>query len=295
MVHKKRYYLILTIVVALAVWIYSGSYGTKSEKSEATGEKSKKSEHFTQQVLGFTIDGRSSKGSRQWHLEGESADIIGEAIHLKELSAVVYGEDNIINLVSDTGVYRKEKGEVDLVGNVVVTADNGFKLTTDHATWSQLTKEISTDAIVNIVQDNLFAVGKGAMANSDSRIAVLEKEVTVKIEPHTNVYCDGSLTVDGNKNVAVFQDNVKVVDKDGKLFADKLTVDMDTETKNIKKVVAEGNVKVKKGRSYTLSEKAIYTESTGKAKLIGRPRIIIDPEEIQNFDEFSGKDRMRAK
>ncbi|NQT32866.1 MAG: LPS export ABC transporter periplasmic protein LptC [Candidatus Omnitrophica bacterium] len=292
---KKKIYIIIVIVLVAFVWIYSGVNKRKTEKSQKIGEGPKSFEQMKQKVLGFTIDGRSSKGSKQWHLEGKSAEIVGDEIYLKELTAVVYGEDNTVNLTSDTGVYRKEKGEVDLVGNVVVTADRGFKLTTDHATWSQITKEISTDAFVNIKQDTLSAVGKGAMADSDNRVAVLNEEVTVEIEPHTSVYCDGPLKVDGNKDVAVFQNNVKVVDKDGKLFADKLTVELDPETKNITRVIAEGNVKVKKGRSYTLSEKAIYTDSTGSAQLIGRPRIIIDPEEIQSFDKFTGTKRMSER
>jgi lipopolysaccharide export system protein LptA len=92
-------------------------------------------------------------------------------------------------------------------------------------------------------------------------------------------------------NIAVFHDNVIVEDKEGKLLADKLTVNFDPDTKRISEVIAEGNVKVKKGNSYTLSEKAIYTESTKSAKLLGHPRIIIDPEEVQHLDSLKTRDR----
>jgi len=152
----------------------------------------------------------------------------------------------------------------------------------------QETKEIYTDSIVNISGHGLTAAGKGGMANSDEKRAVLNEDVKVRMEPSTTVFCDGPLEVEYNKNIAVFHKNVKVVDKDGKLFADKLTVEFDAGTKKLKQVVAEGNVKVKKGNSYTLSEKAIYSDSTKSAQLLGKPRIIIDPDELEEYDSFNG-------
>jgi lipopolysaccharide assembly outer membrane protein LptD (OstA) len=75
-----------------------------------------------------------------------------------------------------------------------------------------------------------------------------------------------------------------VEDKDGRLYADMLTVNFDPDTRKLTEVVAEGNVKVKKGNSYTISEKAVYTESTKSAKLLGRPRVVIDPAEVDKLD-----------
>jgi len=132
----------------------------------------------------------------------------------------------------------------------------------------------------------MVARGKGGMANSDERTAFLKEDVTVTIEPDTRVDCAGSLEVRYNDNIAIFMDDVKVKDKDGNLFADKLTVEFDPDTKKLAKVIAEGNVKVKRGKSYTISEKAVYTESTKSARLEGRPRIIIDPTELSKLESF---------
>lgn len=253
------------------------------------------SSKLQQKILSFTMDGRSAKGVKQWRLEGNSAEVINEAIHLKDLVAVAYGDNVTINLTSDEGVYHKDKGVVELVGNVKVVSDNGTTLTTDKAFWSQETKEISTESFVRIESAEMIATGTGGMANSDEKIAMLKKDVTVKMEPKTEVKCVGSLEVSQAENRAVFHDKVEVTDKDGNLFADKLTVEFDPDSKKIKRVIAEGNVKVAKGNSYTLSDKAEYTEGTKSAKLTGSPRIIIDSEEVNQLDGFSMGDIVDKK
>ena len=281
---KKIIWIVIIVLGAAGIWFYRGRNAEEKGAPATSGEV--KNAGLEQKIFSFTIDGRSPTGANQWHLEGESAEIIGDDIHLDVLKAVVYGDDVKINLKSDSGVYSKKKGEVDLIGNVRVVADSGFELDTERATWSQSTKEISTDAIVDIRGDGMVARGKGGMANSDERTAFLREDVTVTIEPDTHVDCAGSLEVRYNDNIAIFLDDVRVRDKDGNLFADKLTVEFDPETKKLAKVTAEGNVKVKRGKSYTISEKAVYTESTKSATLLGRPRIIIDPTEISKLESL---------
>jgi lipopolysaccharide export system protein LptA len=174
---------------------------------------------------------------------------------------------------------------VELIGNVRVVSDDGTVLVTDSAKWSQITKDISTESDVRIEHEKMIATGRGGVANSDAKKAMLREDVTVTIEPDTQVDCEGPLEVDYNGNKAVFYNNVRVKDRDGELFSDKLTVNISPETKKIAQVVAEGNVKLRKGKSYTMSQKAIYTESTRSAKLIGKPRVVIDPGELEEVVE----------
>lgn len=273
--------LIVAIVAGGVLWVRS----SQQEKKKA--EVGVQTPELAQEVSTFSIDGRSPKGVRQWHLDGKSAEIIGDDIHLNDLKAIAYGDDSTVNLSSKSGIYRKEKGEVELVGDVYVVSDEGFTLRTEKAQWSQNTKEISTEEVVHITSEGMKAVGTGGMANSDEKRARLDKDVTVTIEPNTIVNCDGALEVYYNDNMATFYDNVRVKDKDGNLFADRLTVEFDPESKELDRVVAEGNVKVKKGKSYTVSEMAIYTDSTKSAQLLGKPRIIIDPDEIADLENIS--------
>ncbi len=274
--------------IAAAMWSHQVRYGRQSVPEIALMRDSAAvGSDLEQKVLSFVIDGRSPKGAKQWHLEGNSAEIIGDDIYLNDLKAVAYGDDSKIDLTSDKGIYRKEKGEVELIGNVEVVSDDGAVLITESAKWSQLTKEISTADKVRVEREGMVAIGIGAVANSEEKWAVLKQNVEVVIEPNTIVTCDGSMEVRYDDNTAVFLENVKVTDKDGQMFADKLVVYFDRETQKLARVEAEGNVKVKRGDSYTISEKAIYTESTKSAKLIGKPRVIIAPEQLQ---EFQGTD-----
>ena len=262
------------VLVFYRIKDYSGkAYNVKgSEDESGAGVK--------QKVLIFSIDGKTSNGLKQWHLEGKAAEMIGSEIHLEDLDAIAYGDEYTVKLKSEKGIYNRAKSEVELTGNVKVTSDDGTILTTDVARWSQETREITTDSIVEIRRENMYAKGKGAMANSFEKKAILLKDVTVRLEPRTEIFSDGYLEVKFNDNMAEFFENVRVSDKDGKLFSDALTVYFDPDTRKIAKVVAKGNVKLLKGESYTLCEEAVYTDGTSSVKFIGKPRVVIDPNEI---------------
>lgn len=285
MIGKKFIGIALVAVLTTGAGIWWFNRPEVNILKDASAAKKDRKDEVEQKVLTFTIDGRSSKGVKQWHLEGISAEIKGDDIYLNKLKAAAYG-DVTVNLTSNKGVYRKEKGIVELIGNVVVKGDDGTVLRTQSATWSQITKEISTEDGVRIERQGMSARGKGASANSDERKAKLKKDVIVVMEPHTTVTCDGPLMVSYDENKAIFYNNVEVVDKDGKMYSDKLTVSFDPGTKKLAEVVAEGHVKVKRGKSYTLSEKAIYKDSTKSAQLLGRPQVIIDPVELDDLNKF---------
>ncbi|HNX91830.1 MAG TPA: LPS export ABC transporter periplasmic protein LptC, partial [Candidatus Omnitrophota bacterium] len=256
---KNIFMLILTIALVIV-----GYLGYQRFMNTSSQDKNKKSSapQVEQKMYTFSIDGKTAKGVKQWHLEGQAAEMVDDGIHLEDLNAVAFNEQVTVNLESDKGIYNKDKGEVELIGNVKVTTEDGGVLTTDHAKWSQVTKEIETDAIVNIKRENMIATGKGAKANSDEKRATLLSDVNVKLEPQTDIHCDGELLILFGENKATFNKNVKVKDKDGELFADTLTVFIDPASKKIAQVVAEGNVKLVRGKSYTLCGKATYTDGT---------------------------------
>jgi len=280
-------WLIFIVIVVVLTGVVLKRWNVKPEEHSKTASVNSPDggEDIEQTVRSFSIDGRSSEGMNKWNLTGESAEIKEDEIHLYNLIANVFGEKATGEITSDKGIYRKTDGEVELLGNVEVVSDDGTTLETDRAVWSQLKKVVDTDSLVRISRSGMIAVGTGGNANSDAKIAILKKDVTVTMEPATVVDCDGILRVDYNKNTAIFFDNVRIKDKEGMLFADKLTIFFDPETQEFVRGEAEGNVKIKKGKSYTMSEKAIFTESTKHAELLGRPRVIIDPEELAELEK----------
>jgi LPS export ABC transporter protein LptC len=273
----------------LVAWAAMYVYRAMKDSSEVEARRvAGSAEDLKQKVLTFSIDGRTGKGVKQWHLEGNAAEIINEEVHMENLNAVVYGEGFTATLLSDKGNYKKDKGEVELIGNVKVTSEDGGLLMTDHAIWSQNTKEIRTESVVRIERQGMIAIGKGALANSEESWAKLLKDVSVQMEPATMIKCAGALEVRGKENKAVFNEKVHVTDKDGELFADKMTVLIDPKSRKISQVIAEGNVKLVRGKSYTLCEKATYTDGTKSVQFLGRPKIIIAPEEIQASGAMGG-------
>ncbi len=284
---QRRNPIVVIILAALIAGLigFLAAHNAKVKKQEAV-QKIKEGKEVEQKVLSFSIDGRTSKGVKSWHLEGKTAEFIDDEIFLNDLKAYALTDNGKIDLVSDRGVFRRSLGEVELIGNVKVLNDMGVTLISNSAKWSQNSKEILSDDIVYIEHEKMKARGEGAIANSEEKIAILKKNVEVNIEPDTEVRCDGPLEMRYEENTATFKDNVRVKDKDGKIFADKLIVYFGGDEKKLERVEAEGNVKVQRGKSYTLCEKAVYTESTKHAKLTGRAQVIIDPEQISEFEKM---------
>jgi LPS export ABC transporter protein LptC len=404
--------IVITIlcIVAIGFGVYyvfdKTNPDSETKENGQIKDPSQEGADIEQKVYTFSVDGRSPKGVKQWHLEGKAAAMVDDVIHLEELTAVAFGEGVTVDFNADKGIYDREKGEVELIGNVEVRTQDGAVLNTDKATWSQVTREIFTDEIVKISKGDLSATGRGASASSIEKEAVFFKEISVKVggttaitcdgplvvrfednmavfsnnvlvedemnegdlsadamtvyfdaeskkidrveatgnvnvvseeggflsttkatwtqdtgevstdaevyikrdeveargkgaianiekkhavllseiyvrfEPDTIIKSNGSLEIDFNENIAIFSDGVEVEDKEGKLYADKISVEFDSASNKIARVKAEGNVKLSKGQSYTLCEKAVYTEGTGSVQFLGKPRVVIDPNEF---------------
>ena len=94
----------------------------------------------------------------------------------------------------------------------------------------------------------------------------------------TVITCDGEVQFDYEKNQAHFLKNVHVVSEDGIIDADKITVYIDGDTRQLKEIVAEGNVKITRDENVTYSDTATYSEKDKKIILTGRPRLVIYQE-----------------
>ncbi|MCK4851823.1 MAG: LPS export ABC transporter periplasmic protein LptC [Candidatus Omnitrophica bacterium] len=285
---KRAGIYIFSAVALIGVAFFAARFYTHAPLTTPPVKSAADAVDVKQRILTFSIDGKTSKGMKKWHLEGKAAEMVGEEIYLEDLNVTAYTEEHTVTLASDKGIYRRAKAEVELIGNVKVVSEDGTVLTADHATWFQATREITTDSVVNIEQQSMRATGTGGVADIFEKKAVLRADVTVEMEPATLIKCDGALEVDFNENKAVFSRNVRVKDKDGSLFSDVLTVYIDPVTHKVAEVIAEGNVKVRKGESYTVCEKATYTDGTGSVRLEGKPRVVIAPEELNEARFFRG-------
>lgn len=106
-------------------------------------------------------------------------------------------------------------------------------------------------------------------------IVQLDDDVVARATDGTMITCDGPLVIDYKKNKATFQNNVKVKDVQGDIFADRIDVYFNKDTRRIRLVVARGNVRIVNEGNVTYSEKAIYLVGQGRVVLPKRPRLVI--------------------
>lgn len=268
-----------------------------------------------QQISEFSLSGYGEKGAKAWDLAGKTADIFTDVVKLQSVIGNLYGKDEDIKLTADSGDFNKTDGKVHLEKNVVITTTTGTKLTTDSLDWDRRGQVVTTKDYVNIQRQNMIASGKGAFGQMALKQVNLEKDVQVDILPEikegrvsdpkdkTVITCDGRLEIDYDKNVAVFNDNVKVERPDSTIYSDKMDVYFTPSDKKaevakesnesgatpglmgnkIDKIVARGHVKVIKGENISYSEVATYTASDKKIVLTGKPKLV-----IYSMEEFQG-------
>lgn len=258
-----------------------------------------------QQINDFSLSGYEDKGKKSWDISGKSADIFTDVVKLKDVDGNLYGKEENVNLTAKTGDFNKTDGKVHLEKDVVITTSKGAKLTTNSMDWDRKNQVVTTEDKVNIEKDNIAIVGTGAHGEQSLKKVALNKDVRVDINPATQkvaakdkiiITCDGQLIVDYEKNIASFNDNVKVEKLDLIIYSDKMdlyfvtgdnSAKADKTTKSmansIDKIIASGNVKIVRGENISYSQEAIYTALDKKVVLSGHPKLVFySTEEFKN-------------
>lgn len=249
-----------------------------------------------QKMMDFSLSGYTQKGKKSWEVKGNSADIFSDIVRLTSITANVYGEEENINLTGDKGAYDKATGKMRLEDNVVITTQSGGRLTTDSLDWDRVSQKVTTDDIVNIEKQNIKAVARGLEGEPNLKKVYLKDEVRLEVKEQSQILdqpnsesasneptiitCDGPLEIDYEKEIATFNNNVKVDQKEqGVMYADKMTAHFDFKNKKILYIKSSGNVKIVKGENTSYSDEAVYSASDKKMTLTGRPRLVIHSQE----------------
>lgn len=250
-------------VALLVVFLFTGGCGNKEEPKAKDAKAPEVSDRapgdpVNHKVLSFNLEGLTERGVKKWDVKGESAEAISEnKVKLDNIIASAYGEESEAVITADEGVYDRAKNNVVLEKNVHATilATQGF--TGD------------------------FVEGSGQIKDKKKPDAAKgEKPRKAK----TVITCDGEVQFDYEKNQVYFFKNVKVVSEDGTIDADKITVNLDPNTRRLKEIVADGNVKIVRDDNTTFSQKASYSETDKKVTLSGKPKLILSPEGGMGFD-----------
>jgi len=264
-----------------------------------------------QQIGDFSLSGYGDKGKKSWDLAGKSADIFTEEVKLKDVDGNLYGKEENVNLTSKTGDFNKKSGKVHLEKDVVITTSKGAKLTTDSMDWDRNKQLVTTEDKVNISKDNIFITGTGAHAAPNLKKLALNKDVQVDINPAVSssanagdlavkdkitITCDGPLALDYEKNIATFNENVKVENADSVIYSDIMYLYFSSGKSSVKnktpglmgnnkidRIVAQGNVRIVRGENTSYSEEAVYSALDKKITLNGRPKIVFYSTKDLNY------------
>jgi LPS export ABC transporter protein LptC len=85
-------------------------------------------------------------------------------------------------LVADSGLIREGKQRVEALGNVVVTTQQGVKLTTESLRWDPQSAKIVTDDFVTITKGQDVITGYGLEADQELKHFVIKKKVKGEIK-----------------------------------------------------------------------------------------------------------------
>lgn len=212
-------------------------------------------------------------------------------------------DNGIVDFEAKKAVYDTNGSTVELREDVKFKTSEGLELETELIKWDQDKDLVSTDEEVRINKNdpNIDIKGRGMAAKPGLKTVKLENEVEVVIPQEDSKYivitCDGPLEVSYDDGMAIFRNEVKVSQKDSEIYTDLATIYFDAKTKVLDRIVAEGNVRLIRGKDTSYSEKAVYYAKNKRIVLEGRPRLVIFPEQSQSdplkdgwsLDELSGK------
>ncbi len=242
-------------------------------------------------MLDFNLAGYGARGEKTWDVQGASMDMVGDDVKINDITAHLYGDKEDMVLTADEGNFDRQSGVMHLNKNVRAVTDSGARMDTDSLDWSQKEQKVSTPDKAKIEKENITATGEGVVAHPDFKVATFEKNVVMTMDEakkpvesgagRMTITCDGPMTLDYHKNVAVFEKNVKVEGdtSQGTMISDKMTVTFSTETKQIDKINAEGHVKIIREENVSESDSAVFTAADKKLILTGRPKLVLYAEE----------------
>ncbi len=294
---KKNLVVFIALILSMCL---SGRFGVRS-----TFAQEESLDDSDQQIGDFSLAGYGERGKKTWDLSGKTADIFDNTVKLKDLTGNLYGKEEDVKLTAKKGDFDRANGRIHVEKDVVITTSSGAKLTTDSLDWDRSNSVVSTDDVVNITRQNLFTRGRGAKGEMGLGKMNLEEDVLVEFIPETEgeaagdsspaqkivITCDGPLEIDYQKNVAIFNNNVKVDREDSQIYSEIMELYFSSKDSQetpeeaggdpmmmgnqIDKIIAKDNVRTVRGDNVTYSQEAVYSVRENKVILSGRPKLLI--------------------
>src|SRR3989338_4315802 len=243
-----------------------------------------------QQLSAFTLTSHGADGAKRWELSGQGASMSGNIVTVLKPDGVGYDQTRTSYLKASAAQVNQTNRHVRLEHDVTIHTSDGLWLTTPVMHWIPDQDLMATDDPVRIETDHMLIRGRGAKGFAGLKQAVLFEDIELVLNPgdhepgltvdkHVTITCDGPLTFDYEHHIATFEQNVHVKDPNGDLYSDKLIAYLDQVTRTIRYAEAIGRVRIVQHANIANSDRAIYEPNIGKITLVGKPSLLVYPEE----------------
>lgn len=127
-------------------------------------------------------------GNLRWTLDADRAEVFDREHRtvMQKVTVRVFSQDVVWTVTGDEGVLDNQKRDVVLTGHVVVTSNDGLRMTTPTLRWRNEARNLSTEEPVEIIRAGTTIHGRGLDVKMQEQHAVLTRDVRVVITDRTN-------------------------------------------------------------------------------------------------------------
>jgi LPS export ABC transporter protein LptC len=172
----RRVKIAILISIVLIGLLVLGSLWVKlqekraSEKDEGLPKISTEGADMRLEEIRFVED---KHGRRTWELEARQIQQYQDQnlMILKDVKVTFYSEDGRVFIVTGKeGKFYQDSKNMELVGDVMLTSSDGYRLKTQSVSYDHLKKRVTTPDPVEIEGEQIRLVGKGMVVDMEAKI-----------------------------------------------------------------------------------------------------------------------------
>ncbi|MBI3456237.1 MAG: LPS export ABC transporter periplasmic protein LptC [Candidatus Rokubacteria bacterium] len=128
------------------------------------------------------------EGNLRWTLDADQAEVFAKEQRtvMRKVVVQVFSQGAVWTVTADEGTLDNEKRDISVQGNVVVTSNDGLRITTPELSWRNKERHLYTDEVVEIKRPGTTITGRGLDVRMQEQEAVVGKNVKVVIENRAN-------------------------------------------------------------------------------------------------------------
>jgi LPS export ABC transporter protein LptC len=183
---KKAKIIILLSIVLIGGIVLASLWANLRERraSEAVEKVPKVSTGGADMRLEKVRFVEDKHGQKTWELEAKSVRQYQEQniMVLEDVKLTFYAkEGRMFYLTSKQGKVYQDSKNVDLIGDVVLTSNDGYQLKTQSASYCHVEKIVSTPDPVEIEGEQIRMTGKGMLVNMDAKTFKILSQVKTQL------------------------------------------------------------------------------------------------------------------